>query len=237
MVSSKVLGVVSLGLVLSVFSTGCFLFGGDDPAAMDPPSLQLQGPGVQEQKLLTRSCGNHGDHMIASYTHEWRAEQCETTVKVNGVEAKGLRSFNEQDKRWSLSFNIPEGATSGDVVVMCGGEPIVIGRLEVPCPALPPGANAFQSYEGELKMLSGCDDADFKVTLGGFTQDTFVMSGLSGNGPITFRLTDANVAEADGVVQYGKDGHKVKLTLDRASGKIRFMASSPAGSCSTTLSR
>lgn len=224
----KVLGLVSFGMVLVSAAVGC----GGGP--IDPPSsLELSGDVQHPKATMSRTCGSEGQHTVVSYTAE-NAERCGDTVTVNGVPAKGTRAFSAEDGRWSLGFTIPAGATSGPVVVKCGGEEVVLGKLDVPCNVPPSGGNEFAQFSGELQIARGCDDADGKVTLSDFTPTTFTMTGLSGNGPITFTV-QGNEAKASGVVQYGKPGHEVTLVIDGAS--IRFLAQSSEGSCTTTLAR
>lgn len=194
------------------------------------------GPKEGEKVLMTRTCGSEGDHMAVSFTSD-RASTCGERVMVNGISVKGLRAYNEQDKRWTLGFNIPEGATSGDVVVWgCHGGEVLLGRLQIPCAPPDETGNAFSALGGALTVAAGCDDDDRTVTLSGFTKDSFVMTGLAENGPITFTVNGTS-AEAVGVVQYGLGGHKVKLAIDTSNQRIRFDASSADGSCSTTLTK
>lgn len=227
----KLLVVLSLGAVVASSATGCFL---SDSEGSTPPGYVLQnGPATPDKTLLDRTCGKEGDPVMASYTGGL-AHRCGDEVTVSGITVKGTRVYNETDDRWSLFFTIPAGATSGDVVAQCGSSKITIAPIAIPCPPEGSTLNAFQRLEGELKIGRGCDDPDGKVTLGDFTADSFVMTGLADNGPITFKVKD-NVATADGVVQYGKGGHTVRVVLDGTL--VRFEAESPEGSCQTTLSK
>jgi hypothetical protein len=98
-----------------------------------------------------------------------------------------------------------------------------------------PSGNPFATFEGPLNVGPGCDDSDSNVALGAFTPTNFIMTGLATNPPITFTVTGATTAEADGVTQFGMGGHKVVLTL--ASNGITMAPSSSQGSCSALLTK
>jgi hypothetical protein len=211
----KVVGFVVTGLALMACSGG-------SPAPAPSP--------IEEKTLLSRSCGQEGDFMIVAWTSN-DAKSCADQVTMNGIPVHGTYTYNADDRRWSMSFLVPAGETTGEVRLACAGDDIKLGAFLSPCPSTPPSGNRFETLAGDLK-ITGCDDSDGFVTLGGFTDDTFVMSGLGDNGKITFHVS-GDTATADGVVQYGVPGHTVKLRI--TDGQIHMTASSPAGTCDATL--
>jgi hypothetical protein len=236
------ISILSLALGTVALAAGCNQPVGDangaQPVRPELPNKAPNPPREGETVTMSRQCANVGDHMVVSFTSD-RAFACGDKVTIAGVQAEGRRAYNEADKRWSLAFLVPEGATSGDVVVWsCNGGEVLLGRLQIPCAEAEEGGtgHAFAPYAGVLMIAQGCDDKDGTVKLEGFTADSFVMTGLADNGPITFKV-NGKTAEAEGVTQYGMGGHTVKLEIDDATGMIRFAASSPEGSCSAVMKK
>ncbi len=233
MVLARSLVAVSLALSLSAVAIGC----GPDVGEIPPPNLQLQGPGRPETKTMSPTCGTANTLMVIGYSGDVSPEpnRCGESVKIGGVEVKGRRTFNEQDNRWSLAVTVPDGV-QGEVLVACGNTDVSFGKFTQPCTQGADQQSKFEAFRGPLTMSPGCDDSDGKVALQDFTLTSFVMTGLSGNPSIRFRIVDETTAVASDVVQFGKPGHTVRLVIG-SDGKISLFASSSAGSCQANLSK
>lgn len=215
-------------------AAGCADTCNNDDTSTPNFALSEGGPTIPI-KTLSPTCGEESTFVVVSYTGFSASSLGDTIIFPGGVEVKGTKTYDAAAERWTVGAPAPKGVTSGPITVKSAGEVIELGTFTVPCPeGGPPPQNAFEPFRGNLTVGAGCDDANSQVTLENFTSNSFTMTGLADNGPITFNVNGTK-ATAFGVSQFGKPGHTV--TLEIADGKISMGASSPDGSCTATLSK